>query len=169
MKSILVLVVLIVSAASFAGCDRKDASAEQTTGPAAAEIEWLTNFDAAKAQAQAQNKTLLINFTGSDWCPPCLMLEKEVFKQPEFAEYAAKNLVLLMVDFPRIKMQSLEEQAANRKLAERYGIYGFPTIVILDSDGKELGKLGYRPGGPKPFIAGIEKLREADATSTPER
>ena len=64
-------------------------------------------------------------------------------------------------------MQSLEEKAANRKLAERYGIYGFPTIVILDSNGKELGELGYRPGGPKPFIAAIEKLRGADMTSTP--
>jgi thioredoxin-related protein len=150
------------------GCGRSERS---EGAPETANVEkpdWLTDFEKAQAQARAQNKALLINFTGSDWCPPCLMLEREVFKQPEFTEYAAKNLVLLMVDFPRIKMQSLEERAANRKLAERYEIDGFPTIVLLDPSGKKIGELGYMPGGPKPFIAGIEKLRGADATSTPE-
>ena len=86
------------------------------------------------------------------------MLEKQVFAQPEFAEYAAKNLVLLKVDFPRIKMQSDEEKAANAKLAEQYGIEGFPTIVVLDPSGKTLGELGYMPGGPQAFIAALEKL-----------
>jgi thioredoxin-related protein len=167
MKFRQLLTVCLAVSISCVACGRTDSASPVSPVPPGEKLSWLTNFEAAQAQAQAGRKKLLINFTGSDWCPPCLMLEKEVFKQPEFAEYAAKNLVLLMVDFPRIKMQSLEEQAANRKLAERYGIYGFPTIVILDSDGKELGKLGYRPGGPKPFIAGIEKLRGADMTSTP--
>lgn len=169
MKSISILVVAIAGAAVFVGCERKVASVAQAAAPETEKIEWLTNFEAAKTQARAQNKTLLINFTGSDWCPPCMMLEKEVFKQPEFAAYAAKNLVLLEVDFPRIKMQSEEAKAANAKLAERYGIYGFPTIVLLDSSEKEIGQLGYMPGGPKPFIAAIEKLRTAGGTSTPER
>jgi protein disulfide-isomerase len=150
-------------------CGRTDSASPGSPAPPGEKLNWLTNFEAAQAQARAGKKMLLINFTGSDWCPPCLMLERDVFKQPEFAEYAAKNLVLLMIDFPRLKMQSLEESAANRKLAERYEIYGFPTIVLLDSSGKEIGQLGYMPGGPKPFITAIEKLRRADATSMPER
>ena len=96
-----------------------------------------------------------------------MMLEKEVFKQPEFAAYAAKHLVLLEVDFPHVKMQSLEEKATNEKLAEQFGIEGFPTVVLLDASGQPLGALGYEPGGPKPFLNTIEKAREADATSTP--
>jgi thioredoxin-related protein len=167
MKFRQLLTICLAVSLSCVACGRTDSASPASPAPPGEKLNWLTNFE--MAQAQTGKKMLLINFTGSDWCPPCLMLEKEVFEQPEFAEYAAKNLVLLKVDFPRIKMQSTEEKAANRKLAERYEIYGFPTIVILDPDGKELGRLGYRPGGPKPFIAGIEKLREADATSTPER
>jgi protein disulfide-isomerase len=149
------------------GCGRSERSEGAPETAIVKKPDWLTDFEKAQAQARAQNKALLINFTGSDWCPPCLMLEREVFKQPEFTEYAAKNLVLLMVDFPRIKMQSLEERAANRKLAERYEIDGFPTIVLLDLSGKKIGELGYMAGGPKPFIAAIEQLSEADAPSTP--
>lgn len=102
---------------------------------------------------------LLMDFTGSDWCPPCILLRKQVFSKPEFADYAAKNLVLLEVDFPRFKKQSDEENVANQKLAQQFGIEGFPTIVILDSSGKVAGQLGYMPGGPTAFIAALEKLR----------
>lgn len=167
MKFRQLLTVCLAISLSCVACGRTDSASPASPPPPGEKLNWLTNFEMAQAQAQAGKKTLLINFTGSDWCPPCLMLERQVFEQPEFAEYAAKNLVLLKVDFPRIKMQSLEEKAANRKLAERYEIYGFPTIVLLDSSGKEIGELGYQPGGPKPFIAAIEKLRRADATSTP--
>ena len=90
------------------------------------------------------------------------MLERQVFSQPEFKEYAAQHLVLLEVDFPRMKELSDEQKTANVKLAERYGIEGFPTIVLLDSTGKKIGELGYMPGGPKPFIAAVEELRIQD-------
>lgn len=131
------------------------------------DLPWLTDFSTAQGQAHAQNKLLLINFTGSDWCPPCMMLHRQVFSQPAFADYAAKHLILLEVDFPHSKTQSEAQKAANEKLAARFGIDGFPTIILLDSATKKLGELGYQPGGPKPFIAAIEKLRGADATSTP--
>jgi thioredoxin-related protein len=138
-------------------CGRTESVSSTSAQPGGA-LNWLTNFETAKAQAQAEKKMLLLDFTGSDWCPPCKMLENQVFLQPEFADYAAKNLVLLQVDFPRIKMQSDEQKAANRKLAEQFGIEGFPTIVVLDPSGKTLGELGYMPGGPKAFIAALEKL-----------
>ena len=149
-----------------AACGRQNSS---PSGKAQSdqELHWLTDFEAAKTQARVQNKTLLINFTGSDWCPPCIMLDRQVFSQPEFADYAAKNLVLLEVDFPHNKAQTDGQKAANDKLADRYGIYGYPTEIVLDANGKKIGELGYTPGGPKAFIASLEKLRRADGTSIP--
>ncbi len=147
----------------------RTASVSTTEAEPGSKLNWLASFEIAKAQARAQNKVLLMNFTGSDWCPPCIMLDKQVFRQPEFAAYAAKNLVLLAVDFPRIKMQSLEEKVANEKLAEQFGIEGFPTVVLLDANAQPLGELGFGAGGPTPFIAGIERLRGAGGTNTPLR
>lgn len=150
------LVVLL--ALLWFGCGRKETGPRRVSAPDSA---WLTDFDAARTQARTENKMLLINFTGSDWCPPCLMLHREVFSQPEFAEYAARHLVLLEVDFPRTKELTGAQKAANEKLAERFGIYGFPTIIVLDPSGKKVGELGYMRGGPKAFIAALEKLRAA--------
>lgn len=151
-----------------AACGRQNSSPASQAQPEH-ELHWLTDFDAAKTQARTQNKRLLINFTGSDWCQPCIRLNKQVFRQPEFSEYAAKNLVLLEVDFPRTKKQSPEQQAANEKLANQFGVEGFPTVFLLDANGQPLGELGSGAGGPKPFIAGIEKVRGADGTSIPSR
>ena len=127
--------------------------------PSGAEATWLTNFESAQSRARSENKLLLIEFTGSDWCPPCIMLGRQVFSQPEFKDYAARHLVLLEVDFPRTKELSAEQRAANEKLAARFEIYGFPTVIILDPSGKKIGELGYMPGGPKAFISALEKLR----------
>jgi len=140
-----------------AACGRT-AETPKPEAPSEAKTTWLTNFETAQARARSEKKLLLINFTGSDWCPPCIMLERQVFAQPEFKEYAAQHLVLLEVDFPRMKELPGDQQAANEQLAERYGIYGFPTVVVLDPNGKTLGRLGYRPGGPRDFIAALEKL-----------
>ena len=121
---------------------------------------WLTDFKKAQAQAKTDNKLMLVDFTGSDWCGWCIKLDKEVFGKPEFQEYATKNLVLMEVDFPRRKEQSSSLKAQNEKLAEQYGIEGFPTILVLDAQGKKIGELGYTPGGAAAFIAELEKLRK---------
>jgi protein disulfide-isomerase len=88
------------------------------------------------------------------------MLDKEVFSKPEFKEYASKNLVLLELDFPRSKKMPPETAKQNERLAVKYGIQGFPTVVVFDSSGKPLGALGYQEGGPQAFIAQLEKLRK---------
>jgi thioredoxin-related protein len=151
---------LYLSAAALllASCGRGKTATEKPSGKGPM---WLTNFEDAKAQAHTGHKMLLMNFTGSDWCPPCILLHRQILSQPEFADYAAKNLVLMEVDFPRTKEQSAELKAANEKLAEQYGIYGFPTEIVLDSNGKKMGELGYMPGGPQAFITALEKLRAA--------
>jgi len=122
---------------------------------------WLTDFSAAQAKAKAGNKLLLLDFTGSDWCGWCIRLKNEVFNQPDFEAFASENLVLVEVDFPHYKTQPAELRAANQLLASRYGITGYPTIVLLDSDGAKVGITGYRPGGAKAYVTELQKLAGA--------
>jgi protein disulfide-isomerase len=123
-----------------------------------ADPTWLTDFQKAQAEAKSSHKLLLLNFTGSDWCGWCMRLQAEVFSKPEFAEYAKQNLVLLEVDFPRAKALSSEVRKQNAALAEKYGVEGFPTIVVLNGDGNPVGLLGYMRGGPSVFIDQLKKL-----------
>lgn len=140
----------------------------------AGELNWLTDATKAQAQAKAENKLVLLDFTGSDWCIWCVKLNKEVFDTPEFAEYAKKNLVLVEVDFPRKKKLDDAQKQANEALSKKYGIKGFPTLILLDGEGKKIGELSYSDGvektenmdrskltaKPGPFIAAIEKKRK---------
>ena len=119
---------------------------------------WLTDYDKALEQAKKEDKKLLIDFTGSDWCGWCIRLDKEVFSKDEFKKYAADNLILLEIDFPNKKKQPAELKKANEALAKKYGIRGFPTIVVLDGKEKKLGQLGYMEGGPTAFINALKKL-----------
>jgi len=127
-------------------------------GSAQAGPTWLTDFAKAQEEAKAGHKLLLLDFTGSDWCGWCMRLQAEVFSRPEFAEYAKDNLVLLKVDFPRAQPLPAEVRQQNEALAGKYGINGFPTIVVLNGDGKPVGALGYVPGGPNAFIGELKKL-----------
>lgn len=141
-------------------CEKTENPPPTKKKPAAEETHWLTDFEAAKAQARSENKVLMMNFTGSDWCPPCMMLEKQVFSKPEFADYAAKHLVLLEVDFPRRKELPPEQQEANTKLAQEYGIEGFPTVIVFDANAKPLGQFGYVQGiSVDKVIEVLEKAR----------
>jgi thioredoxin-related protein len=127
---------------------------------AAAELNWMTDLPKAQAKAKEEKKLVMLDFTGSDWCGWCMKLDKEVFSKPEFADYASKNLVLVEVDFPRSKPQSDAQKKANEALQNKYKVEGYPTIIVLNSDGKKIGELGYQPGGAKAFIAELEKLKK---------
>src|SRR4051812_34345808 len=100
--------------------------------------EWETDYGRALAKAKAQNKRVLLDFTGSDWCGPCIALRKRVFSRPEFTGYAAKNLIVVEIDYPQQKKQSAELRKQNDKLGRQYGIdgKGFPTVILLDPSGK---------------------------------
>ncbi|MBI3853754.1 MAG: thioredoxin family protein [Verrucomicrobia bacterium] len=127
----------------------------------AAEAEWLTDLPQAQAKAKAENKLVLMDFTGSDWCGWCIKFNKEVLATPEFAEYAAKNLVLVELDFPRKKQQPAQLKRANKALQVKYKVDGFPTFVVLNSAGNQIGKqVGYSEGGPKAFIAKLEGFKK---------
>ena len=127
---------------------------------ARAESAWLNDYKKAQEEAKANNKLLLLNFTGSDWCGWCIKFDKEVWSQPQFKDYARDNLVLVELDFPRRKDQPAEVKKQNVQLAQQYEVLGFPTIVVLNGNGQKLWQFdGYFPGGPEAFIAQLQKLR----------
>jgi thioredoxin-related protein len=131
-------------------------------------VEWLTDVPTALEKARRENKIVALDFTGSDWCGWCQRLKREVFDQPEFAAFANENLVMVELDFPQHKEQSPELQAANRELANRFQIKGFPTLVYLNAAGQQVAIGGYIAGGAKNFIAKTEKIpgiRHVDGTT----
>ena len=125
------------------------------------ESQWLTDLSKAQAQAKKENKLVLMDFNGSDWCPPCKALRKNVLNSTEFVDYAKKNLVLVDVDFPRHTTQPADLKNANQALSKKFGITGFPTVIVLDGEGKELKKtVGYDGENAKDFIASLETLKK---------
>ena len=129
------------------------------TSAALAAAGWDDDYEKAAAQAKSEKKLLLMDFTGSDWCGWCIKLDKEVFSKKEFKDYAKENLVLLEVDFPQSKQQTKKLKEQNEKLQKEHSIRGYPTIVVLNPEGKKVGELGYMEGGPKAFVAELDKLK----------
>jgi thioredoxin-related protein len=119
---------------------------------------WLTDMNAAQEAAKKDNKLILVNFTGSDWCGWCIKLRDEVFSKAEFDAFADHNLVLLEIDFPRKKAMSNAMRKANGALADKYKVNGYPTLHLLEATGKSLGEFGYMPGGPAAFCAKVKSL-----------
>lgn len=116
---------------------------------------WLTDFEKAKAQAAADNKQIILVFSGSDWCVPCIKLEKEIWETQTFIDYADSNYVMLKADFPKRKKNRLPEdqQKHNEMLAEQYNNTGaFPLVVVLDAEGNVLGRTGYKGISPEAYI-----------------
>ncbi len=125
---------------------------------------WLTDLDAAKALGAKENKPVLVNFTGSDWVPPCKALHKDVFESAEFAAFASKY-VLVELDYPRTKPQSSELKAKNREWQQKYAVNSFPTVLLIDAKtGEVFGKtVGFGGQSAKEYL---EKL--ASFQNTPE-
>ena len=128
-------------------------------------LNWLGNIQTATSQAQSGHKCILINFSGSDWCGPCIRLRKEILESAVFEEYAVPNLVLLRADFPRQKKNQLTsvQQGLNESLAERYNPEGkFPFTLLVDSNGKVLKSWdGYIDQLPEKFVSDIKQLADA--------
>jgi protein disulfide-isomerase len=129
------------------------------TSAGAFAADWQTDYAKALATAKSQNKQVLLDFTGSDWCGPCMELKKRVFSRPDFRAYADKHLVLVEIDYPQRKKQSAELKKQNEKLSKQYGIdqKGYPTIVLLDPAGKVVREFtGYDGDTTAQLIAWIE-------------
>ncbi len=117
---------------------------------------WTEDYDAAMKQAAAENKHVLVDFSGSDWCGWCIRLDREVFSEFEFKDYAKENLILVMIDFPNSTPQTEELKAKNKALADKYGIQGFPTVLILNPQGEVVERTGYQQGGPGAYVEMIK-------------
>lgn len=154
------------STCAFAGKPESVASADESAKPSTISMEsqpgvpagWVTDFNGAIQQAKAEKKAVIIDFTGSDWCTGCILLQKEVFTQPEFEKFAKDNLVRVYVDFPKGKLQSPELEQQNQELAQAFRVIGFPTIFVLDSEGTPIAQLGYQPGGAKRYVETLKEV-----------
>jgi len=120
---------------------------------------WLTDLNEAKKQAKDEHKKIVLVFQGSDWCTPCIKLDREIWQSDTFKQYAKEHFILVKADFPRRKKNRLskEQQAKNNQLAERYNHNGiFPLVVVLNADGKVLNQLSYEAISPKNYIKKLE-------------
>ena len=123
-----------------------------------AEADWGIDLPAALKAAASDKQNVLLDFTGSDWCPPCMALHKQVLATKPFADYAKGNLKLVMVDFPESKPLPKEQQQTNEALKQQFKVTGFPTLILLDANGKELDrKDGYGGDSAKEVVAWLEE------------
>ncbi|MGB3774219.1 MAG: thioredoxin family protein [Leeuwenhoekiella sp.] len=123
--------------------------------------DWHTDFTEAKEVAVAEHKPILLVFQGSDWCAPCIKLEREIWSTEAFKDYAKDHYVMLKADFPRKKKNALEQQQQNKNsaLAAKYNVEGyFPLVVVLDQNGKVRGKTGYKNLTPEEYIKSLNSF-----------
>ena len=123
--------------------------------------EWITDFDEAKEIASANNQKILLVFQGSDWCAPCIKLDREIWSTDAFKAYAKDHYVMVQADFPRKKKNALPEELAkaNALLADTYNKQGiFPFVVLLDVDGRVLGQTSYKKITPEAYIQHLESF-----------
>ena len=136
MKKVVVVVFLFISLCTFSQ-------------------NWKNNIEEAKTEAKASNKNILLVFSGSDWCAPCIKLDRTIFQTEVFKAEAAQKWVLVKADFPKKKgnLLSAELTESNKKLAEKYNKEGnFPLVVLLDATGKVIGITGYKNVSPTEYV-----------------
>lgn len=117
---------------------------------------WNIDFESARNKAAKEKKDILVNFSGTKWCPPCKQLEAEVFNTEEFRTEVSKKYVPVLLDFPRDASKASKQ---NQRLSQEFGHQYFPTVYLTDSSGRAYAKIGgYVPGGPKAYLQKIEEL-----------
>ena len=142
MKKLVVVLILMMSSFGFAQ-------------------DWKYNFEEAKTEAQSESKNIVIIFSGSDWCAPCIKLERNIWNSEEFKKESAEKWVLVKANFPKKKANQLSEEQTNhnRALAEKFNKEGsFPLVVILSPEGKVLGKTGFKNVSPAEYIKLMHSL-----------
>ncbi len=145
MKLIKNLAITLISAASISIASAGD---------------FKTDFEAAKSEAAKSNKAMLVIFTGSDWCPPCKALHKNIFAKKDFVKGAEKNFVIVELDFPQKKKQSDAIKKQNKELLKKYKVGGYPTVLLMDSKGKVF-KTADRPNTVKAYLAMLDTSLKA--------
>ena len=155
------LILTTLSAAALLMPQGPDSSVTEASAAKPQSEVWMTDFAAAQALAAKEGKDLLVDFTGSDWCSWCIKLDEEVFDQQAFLDEASQKFVFVKLDFPRRKEQSAEIKKQNQELQQRFGVQGFPTILLCDAEGMPFAKTGYQPDGPEAYLSHLAELGEA--------
>ena len=160
-----VLTALFITACGECKTAEAEQSASETDGEktesaAAAKDEsaGTMTFDAVRKKAAEEKKPILLSFNGSDWCPWCMKLDQEVFSKKPFQEWAQDEIVMYVADFPRKKKLDAGTVKQNEALAEKYGVDGYPTVILIRADGTEIARTGYREGGPEKYIEHLKEL-----------
>ena len=153
---------LVISAGCSATSKLSTLFAEASAAPPAASelLGWTTSHQTGAMESNSTGKTMMLWFTGSDWCRYCTMLENEVFHTATFQDWSAQKIVPVMLDFPKRTKLSPELAEQNDELAERYESFvkGYPTALFVDQQGNVIGKLGYESGGPEHWIKKAEAI-----------
>jgi len=169
-----ILIVILASMVAVLSCSPPPQNAENNSDtqtevtstdnaeaiPAYEPGSWTEDWETAISAAQEMQRPILVNFTGSDWCVWCMRLKDEVFSQEEFQSYAKDNLIMLKLDFPREIKQSDELKKQNNDLLQEFGVQGFPTILLLNGEGKEIARTGYQRGGVSSYVKHLQQLLE---------
>ncbi|MBP5640086.1 MAG: thioredoxin family protein [Victivallales bacterium] len=148
MKRLVAVLMICVAMACFAE-DAKEVDEKAT---------WSEDFAACLEKAKKSHKPIFALFTGSDWCIWCKRLEGEVLSKEPFLKYAGRKLILFKADFPSKIQQDDNLKSQNQNLAKKYGIRGYPTVLLLDKKGEIIGKTGYKQGGPDKYVKHIKEL-----------
>ena len=149
------LICLAGVVAIVAGCTQ----AHDPSGHSSSYDEnWGTNLEAALTKAKEGEKMVFVDFTGSDWCPPCMALHDKVLIQEAFLSYAKENMELVVMDFPQRKQQSAEQKAYNQSLARKHNVSGYTTVIVFDGDGKEVHRaVGFSGQDAAGYVASLKK------------
>lgn len=156
MKTAGMVGAMVLAAVILCGCNQKATAADQSG-------IWKSDYDAALKQAAAENKYVLVSISGLEWCGWCKTLEKEVFSQPEFIAYAKSNLICVLLDFNHSGRATNAEFAKQHEmLLEKFQVQGFPTVLIMNPQGKGIVRDGYQQGGAAKYVEFIKGVIAAD-------
>jgi len=156
------LVCLMAACVQAQSWVKKDTAPEKAKG-------FGENFEAAKKEAAAFKQPIFAFFTGSDWCGWCKKLNSEVLETKEFKKFAEDNLILFEADYPHEKKQSSKVKQQNEALAAKYKITGFPTVFLLDDEGKVLGQTGYQQGGGEAYVKSLKEMLDKAGVKTTDK
>lgn len=156
----LTILMMFFATSAFAAVNNngRNNQMNQNGGGKAGSIQWYTDYSQAAKVAKQSNKPLLLFITGSDWCGWCKKLDSEVFATPEFARLAGNDFVFVEVDFPMNKTLPEKIAKQNAEIKQKYGVTGYPTVILLDSSGNYIGETGYRAGGPAAYAEHLKEL-----------
>lgn len=158
--TVLLALTAVFGASTVSASTTNDQIAAQSV---VSEITWMTDFQAAKSLAKEQSKPMFLYFTGSDWCPWCIKMNTQILSTPEFQQALSQKMIFVKVDFPRQTKLDKATKEQNDKLSKTFGVQGFPTVILLDSDGERIEKLSFQAGGGAVYAKKVLDIIEQHA------